>query len=190
MKKWGIIIAILGALVLAACASTGSLVDEMPGERLDILRVDVSKFPAVRNANPFTKRFDDFILDLSAVLPEEDAVNWAYFNRFVVRVQYFDANRNPIANANDLGMMTLVYDLAVIERPGGRGGDPGVNVGNAAQKQFNVMGGWTTAHTRGCIINLRARPAGLILQNAADHVRFIEIKEIIFYNDDMIEIDY
>ncbi|MCL2765330.1 MAG: hypothetical protein FWD40_08650 [Treponema sp.] len=199
MKKFVVIIAIIAIIVLAGCASTGR--PELPGEKLDRLDVDLSKLPSLRNANAFTKAWDDFIIDFEGVLPEADDVNWAYFTRFKVVIDMLDANGNVMtfADFNNMAMMTLVYNLEGIVaggpdvRPNLRGGDPGINIGNAAQKQFNLMGSWSNVHTRGCMIALRARPAGLLLQVTGEGhragIRHIQIKEAIFYNDDVISFE-
>jgi len=180
MKKLGVILAILLAVTLVAgCASAP------PRVQMDQLIVDLSLLPATRNAEPYARSWADFIINFEGVFPEN--VDWGYFNRFRLVLQFFDANGRPIEGDNDLVMMTLVYDLSKLEAPLGRGGDPGLNVGNAAQKQFNLMGSWSNVHTRGCMIMLTGAPGGLVLQNTSNPlVKFVEVKEIIFYNDEVV----
>jgi len=185
MKKMGVILAcLLVVTFVAGCVST-------PKVQMERFIVDLSKLPRIKNeAAVGTNRYADVLLvDFTGpdVFPAD--LDWAYFNRFRLVIDYFDREGRHIEHDNDHAMLTLLYDIRKDgsgEFIGGRGGDPGVNVGNAAQKQFNLMGSWSNVHTRGCMIMLKKAPAGLLLQNAGSNkVGFIEVKEIVFYNDEV-----
>ncbi|MCL2230230.1 MAG: hypothetical protein FWC01_03985 [Treponema sp.] len=185
MKKLGVILAILLVVTFAAsCVST-------PKVQMERLIVDLSKLPLIKNEVAVgTNRYADVLLvDFTGpdVFPAN--VDWGYFNRFRLVIDYFDRDGRRLEHDNDHAMMTLLYDIrkdSSGEFVGGRGGDPGINNGNAAQKQFNLQGSWSNVHTRGCMIMLKKAPAGLLLQNAGtNRVGFIEVKEIVFYNDEV-----
>jgi len=183
MKKFGVILSILTLIaLLGGCASGPELT------KMDILTVDLSALPYTKNTAPLTRQWADVIFDFEGVLPDD--IDWGNFNRLIVKINYFDANNRLIAHDNDLAMLTLVYDLSQLENPVlGRGADPGINIGNAAQKQFNLMGEWSNVHTRGCMIALLRKPGALVLQNSNARVAFIEVTEITFYNDDVISFE-
>jgi len=185
MKKIGVIIAIIAVIAVVALAGC---VSGPKGEQLDQLTLDLSLLPATRNAAPLTRQWADFIIDLTPILPEN--VDWGFFTRMIVKVNYYDVNGRMIEHDNDLAMLTLVYDLSKLEVPDfGRGADPGVNIGNAAQKQFNLMGQWSNVHTRGCMVMLTKAPGALVLQNSNPRVAFLEIVEITFYNEDLVSFE-
>jgi hypothetical protein len=189
MKKPGVIIAIsviIAITALTGCATASNLV------KVDEFVVDLSTLPMVRNAEPGpTAAWADVLLvDFTDVFPKD--IDWGHFNRFLLQIDYYDVNGRLIPHDNDLVMMTLLYDISQIggnEPAGARGGDPGINIGNAAQKQFNLQGTWSNVHTRGCMIMLRRAPGGILLQTTgtARGIRFIEIKKMVFYNDELVE---
>jgi len=73
----------------------------------DRLTVDLKTLPATRNEAAFTKSWDDFLVEFP-VWPAN--INWANFNRVIVRIKYFDANNQEIPQADSQVMVTLIYD--------------------------------------------------------------------------------
>ncbi|MCL2801273.1 MAG: hypothetical protein FWD28_05905 [Treponema sp.] len=192
MKKFKGLLAILVVFVLVGgCAS-------VPLIKMDEFIVDLSLLAAVRNAQPCATAVyaDVIMIDLTPALP--DNIDYGHFNRMLIKLDFFDINGRPVRHDNDTAMISLYYDLSLWGQNDAagkelfdRGGDPGPNVGNQAQKQFNVMGTWGNVHTMGCMIMLTKRPQGLLIQTAGQPrgVRFIELKQLIFYNDEVVEYD-
>jgi hypothetical protein len=140
------------------------------------LTVDLSTLPATRNADPFTKRFDDFLVEFPAW---PAGTNWTAFDRIIVRAKYFDSNNREMRQQDDQVMVVLIYD------PKGDIRGPEMGPGpNTPVKAFNVGGGSSTIHTdRGMRFRLDKAPGAILFQNANANVRFVEITEITFFKN-------
>jgi len=141
----------------------------------DRLTVDLNTLPATRNAAAFTKNYDDFLIEF----PEWPAtINWANFNRVIIKAKYFDANNREIRQADGKAMVSLIED------PKGdiRGPGDAVPSPNIPFKTFNVGGGSSAVSTNnGAAVRLTKAPGAILFQNSDAGVRFIEVQEITFY---------
>ena len=129
---------------------------------------------STRNGVAFTQRWDDFFIRF----PEFPYVDFTAFSRVTIRADAFGAGSEPIAPADTMIMVTLIYDPAGDLR--GPPTDPGPNT---PLRQFNVGGPSGTVHTeRGSSVNLTQAPGGVLFQNSDIAVRYIEVVEVTFYN--------
>ena len=127
-----------------------------------------------RNEEAFTQRWDDFFI----ALPEFPEIDFTRFSRVTMTANYFDIDGNMLEHADDLVMVTIVYDPA-----GDWRGPPDGPGPNTPLKQFNVGGPFGSIHTeRGSILRLTRAPGGILFQNSQLHVRYIEVTEITFHN--------
>ena len=140
----------------------------------DRYTVPLNTLPATRNAEPFTKRFDDFLIRFPA-FPAN--INWSNFDRVIVRARYFNAAGNEIRQQDDRAMVVLIYDPAGDIRGPEMGPGP-----NTPLKQFNIGGGSGSVHRDGgSAIRLDKAPGAILFQNSHADVRFIEVDEITFF---------
>jgi hypothetical protein len=140
----------------------------------DRLTVDLSTLPATKNANAFTKNYDDFLITFPA-WPSN--INWSNFNRIIVKVKYFGANGNEIRQADGQAMVVLIYDPAGDIRGPEMGAGP-----NTPLKEFNLGGGSSSLHRdAGGRLNINKAPGAILFQNSNVNVRFIEVQEITFF---------
>jgi hypothetical protein len=178
MKKIGIILAVVITVTLfAGCASSG---DSGGGAAksgntaaLKPYSVDLKTLPFVRNARPFTRKWDDLIIRFP-----EFPVDVTQYSRVTVTCKYFDADGVEIEQHDTKAMVSFLYDASSRDR----GPDMGPG-GNAPMKELNV-GGYSglVNKDRGVRINLKKAPEVIILQNCDDDVKFIELTSIIFHN--------
>jgi len=141
----------------------------------DKLTVDLKTLPMTRNAAPFTKQYDDLLIEFPAW---PSTINWANFNRVIVKVKYFDASNKEIPQGNDKALLSIVED------PKGdiRGPGDAVPSPNIPFKTFNVGGSYSSvSKDTGAAVKFTKAPGAILLQNASDSVKFIEVQEITFF---------
>jgi len=138
------------------------------------LEVDLSKLQATKNAAPFTKNYDDFLI----MLPEFPAnTDWTQINRIGAKAKYFDGDGKEIGQADGQAMVTLIYDPKGDIRGPGDGPGP-----NTPFKQFNVGGNSGSVHRdAGAAVRLTKAPGAILFQNSNANVKFIEVTEITFF---------
>jgi len=140
----------------------------------DRLTVDLSTLPATKNDTPFAKNYDDFLIRFPAW---PASINWANFNRVVVKAKYFNADGSERRQADGEAMVSLIYDLSGDIRGPDSGPGP-----NTPLKQFNVGGGSGSIHRdAGSAVRLTKAPEGILFQNSNVNVKFIEVTEITFF---------
>ncbi|MDR2941351.1 MAG: hypothetical protein LBV17_02025 [Treponema sp.] len=176
MKKIGIILSIAIALTLVVgCASSGggSSSGSSGGGDLQPYSVDLKTLPFVRNAKPFTKNYDDLLIEFPA-LP----VDVTKYKRVTINCKYFNGNGEEIAQADSNAMVSLIYDV--------KGDIRGPEMGpgkNTPLKEFNV-GGFSGAVSteKGTRVTLTQPLGAILFQNSNAGVKFIEVTEITFHN--------
>jgi len=172
MKKFGLIIAIV-AIVLAGCASGGG--GGGGGGGVEPFIVDLSTLQ-VRNANAFSKAWDDHFIELPAsILPS----NFNQYTRMTLTCKYFSASGEELPQADSQVMATMVYNKDGDWRGPSMGPGP-----NTPVKEFNVGGFSGMIHKdRGIRITFREAPQGVLLQNnAGSAVAFVELTSLVFHN--------
>jgi len=178
MKKISIVLAVLIALTLVAgCASSGgsSSSGAKSGGAAAALKpysVDLKTLPFVKNAKPFTRKWDDLIIPLP-----EFPVDVTQYSRVTITCKYFDAAGEEIEQSDTKAMVSFLYDAKSKDRGPEMG--PG---GNAPLKELNV-GGYSglVDKDKGVRVRLTKAPEVIILQNCADEVKFIELTSITFH---------
>jgi len=140
----------------------------------DRLTVDLSTLPLTKNDTPFTKNYDDLLITFPA-WPSN--INWANFNRIIVKAKYFGADGSERKQADTEAMVSLIYDLKGDIRGPDMGPGP-----NTPLKQFNVGGpsGGISRDT-GSAVRLTKAPEAILFQNSNVNVKFIEVTEITFF---------
>jgi hypothetical protein len=179
MKKISIILAIAIALTLVAgCASSGgssggNAAKSGGAADLQPYSVDLKTLPFVRNAKPFTRKWDDLIIRFP-----EFPVDVTKYTRVTITCKYFDAAGEEIEQKDTKAMVSFLYDASSKDR----GPDMGPG-GNAPLKELNV-GGYSglVNKDRGVRVILKKAPEVIILQNCDDDVKFIELTSIVFHN--------
>ncbi|MCL2600240.1 MAG: hypothetical protein FWD88_03565 [Treponema sp.] len=175
MKKFGVVLMALMAAAIIGFAGCASGPRQPPGPAAEPFTIDFEGLGIqTRNEEAFTQRWDDFFIRF----PEFPGVNFTAFSRVTIRVNYFDIDGNQIEHADDLAMVTLIYNPAGDWRGPEDGPGP-----NTPLKQFNIGGDWGSVHTyRGSIVRLTQAPGGVLFQNSQLRVRYIEVTEITFHN--------
>ncbi|MCL2180300.1 MAG: hypothetical protein FWB83_04145 [Treponema sp.] len=188
MKRMSVVLAVLVAFSLLGCASGGGggaqaaageppfLVDLSTmtlysvTNNPDALGAPIGNY--VKNQEPMTRNWEDMMLVFPADMPDVTG-----YSRVTVLVQYYNADDQPIAAADSMGMASMIYDTAQNWRA-----DSG---GNTIFKTFNVGGAsGTLARPRGERFNARANPGALLLQrNSGSPAAYIEVTAIAFHND-------
>jgi len=141
----------------------------------DRLTVDLKTLPATRNATAFTKNYDDFMVEFPAW---PATINWANFNRVIIKAKYFDATGKEIRQNDGMAMVSLIED------PKGdiRGPGDAIPSPNIPFKTFNVGGGSSAiSSNNGSPVRFTKAPGAILFQNSTNDVKFIEIQEITFY---------
>jgi len=189
MKKLGIVLAIVTALALVGCGSTGGggggraaaggggggapfVVDL---STLKTATVDGTPTGGtVRNPQPFTKNYDDLMILFS------DLPDVTQYQRITIRCKYFNEAGEEIAQGDSNAMVSLIYDLSADIRGPDMGPGP-----NTPLKEFNV-GGFSGAVStdRGVRVRLTKAPVAILFQNSNVGVKFIEASAIVFHNGD------
>jgi hypothetical protein len=140
----------------------------------DRLTVDLKTLPLTKNSAAFAKNYDDLLIEFPAW---PGSVNWANFNRVIVKAKYFDQNNREIRQQDGQAMVTLVYDPKGDLRGPEMGSGP-----NTPLKVFNVGGGSSSiSGTNGTAVRLTQAPGAILFQNSNVNVKFIEVEEITFY---------
>ena len=182
MKKISAILAVLVVLTLAGCASSGG--SAASGSDVERYSVDLGTLVAykvegynitspsgatVRNVDPFTRNYDNLPIMFT------ELADITKFQRVTIRAKYFNANGEEIIQGDGNAMVSMFYD------PAGdiySDGSP-----NLILKEFNVGGFSGIVSTdRGVRISANRNPAGILLQNSNEGVKFIEVTEITFHN--------
>jgi len=171
MKKLIFILAVLAALTLGACASSGG---SGGGSNAEPFIVDLSTLPLTKNVRPFTKDWDDLFIILP-VFP----VDITQYSRLTIRAKYYDRNNVEIPQSDSRAMVTVIYDMRGDQRGPQNGPGP-----NTPVKEFNVGGFSGIIHTdRGIRVNLKEAPDAILFQNNPDSdVSFIELTGLVFHN--------
>jgi hypothetical protein len=179
MKRIGIVLAIIVTLALVAgCASSGGSSGGNAAKSggtaaaLKPYSVDLKTLPFVKNAKPFTRKYDDLIIPFP-----EFPVDVTQYTRVTITCKYFDAAGEEIEQSDTKAMVSFLYD----GRSRDRGPDMGPG-GNAPLKELNV-GGYSglVNKDRGVRVSLKKAPEVIILQNCDDVVKFIELTSIVFH---------
>jgi hypothetical protein len=175
MKKISVILTIIIALTLViGCASGGSSGGKSgDGAELKPYSVDLSTLPLVKNKAPFTKNYDDLLIEFPK-LP----VDVTQYKRITINCKYFNGNGEEIAQGDTNAMVSLIYDV--------KGDIRGPEMGpgkNTPLKEFNV-GGFSGAVSteKGTRITLTQPLGAILFQNSNPSVKFIEVTEITFHN--------
>jgi hypothetical protein len=184
MKKIGIILAIIAIVAFAGCGTGGggggggepfvvdletlTAVRTLPGDRLG----DPTGLH-VRNADPFTKNYDDLMI-LLPTFP----VDITQFQRVTIKCKYFSASGTEIAQGDTNAMVSFIYDLSGDWRGPAMGAGP-----NTPLKEMNV-GGFSglVSVDRGVRVRFSKQPAAILFQNSNVGVAFIELTELVFHN--------
>jgi len=175
MKKIGIVFAIVVSLAfVTGCASSGGNAAKSGGTAdLKPYTVDLKTLPFVKNAKPFTRKWDDLIIPLP-----EFPVDVTQYKRVTITCKYFDAAGVEIEQSDTKAMVSFLYDAKNRDR----GPDMGPG-GNAPLKELNVGGYSGLVNTdKGVRVMLKKAPEVIILQNCDDSVKFIELTSVIFHN--------
>jgi len=141
----------------------------------DRLTVDLKTLPLTKNATAFTKNYDDLLIEFPAW---PATINWANFNRIVIKAKYFDSNNREVRQQDGKAMVSLIED------PKGdiRGPGDAVPSPNIPFKTFNVGGGSSSVSSNnGSPVRLTKAPGAILFQNSDVNVKFIEVEEITFY---------
>lgn len=170
MKKLSVIIAIIAALAVIGCASSGG---GGGGSDAPPYSVDLSAFPLVKNTEPLTQDWEDFL-----ITPVFDKDVSAY-SRVTIRTKFYRADGSEITQADGQVMVSFILDLEGDWRGPAMGPGP-----NTPLKEFNVGGFSSLLHgDKGIRVRLSRNPGGILFQrNPASPVAFIELTELVFHN--------
>jgi len=138
--------------------------------------VDLSQLESIRNPVAFTRQFDFWGVNIEGAVPSN--VNWTQMNRIIVRVKYFrGANgQTEIRQGSGIAHCHLFYDYS------GNWFDAG-NIAIPRIDNIGLTGPAPASQDQGRAISLTRAPAGIVFQNAAANVTFIEIQEITFFRE-------
>jgi hypothetical protein len=170
MKKIGIILAIAIALTFVGCASSGG--SGGATENLPPYTIELSSFEFVKNAAPFTKKYDDLIIPFP-----EFSVDITKYSRVTITCKYYGADGVELAQGDTKAMVTLAYD------PKGDIRGPEMGPGkNTPLKEMNVGGYSGLVNTdKGVRVRLTQAPGIILFQNSDDAVKYIELTGITFH---------
>jgi len=194
MKKISVILAILVALTIVGCQTTGGAAKSGGGGApysVDLSKMqfcpvgagDVVGAPigeSTRNIEPLTKAWDDVFL----LFPELPA-NITSYARLTVRAKYYGVAADgksvgdEIEQGDSNAIVSLIYDF----NPGDLRG-PAMGPGaNTPVKEFNVGGFSGIISTeKGIRMRLTKPPKAILFQNNHAGVKFIEVTEITFHD--------
>jgi len=181
MKKLGVVLAILAIVALIGCGSGttgGATASGGGGGGGAPFKVDLTKLPLVKNAKPFTKAWDDLLIELpKSALPTD----FSKYTRFTITAKYYDATGEEIPQGDSNCIVTMIYDMKGDIRGPSMGPGP-----NTPVKEFNVGGFSGMIHKdRGVRITFREAPQAVLFQNnSGSKVAFIEITSMVFHNGD------
>jgi len=189
MKKLGIILAILAALTVVGCQTTGGAAKPAAAAAggapfsVDLSTVQVASWSyatkavgtpvaGVRNVQPFERQYDGVLV----VLPELS--NVTAYQRVTIRGKYFKADGEEIEQSDGQAMVVIAYDITGDLEGPAQGAGP-----NTPYKEFNLGGFSSIVSTdKGARIRLGKAPGGILLQCSNAGVKFIEITEITFHD--------
>ncbi|MDR2597007.1 MAG: hypothetical protein LBC76_06780, partial [Treponema sp.] len=132
----------------------------------------------VKNDKPFSKAWDDLLIELPAdALPSD----FSKYTRFTVTCKYYNAGGVEIEQGDSNVMVSMIYDLKGDIR--GPANGPGANT---PVKEFNVGGFSGLIHKdRGIRVTFSQAPQAILFQNnSGSAVAFIELTSIVFHNGD------
>jgi hypothetical protein len=195
MKKISAILAILVALTVIGCGTTGgAAASSSGGGGGDPFSVDLSTLKVVplnkqtneigapipgatvRNPSPFTQNYDDLF-----VLLPEFPVDVTKYTRITIRAKYFNDKGEEISQGDGNAMVSVIENVSDAKNIRG-GGAEGIYP-NIPLKQYNLGGFSGTVSTdKGARIRYSRAPGGILFQNSNVGVKFIEVTEIIFHD--------
>jgi len=193
MKKISAILAILVALTVIGCGTTGGAAAASSGGGGDPFSVDLSTLKVVpigdgdvigapipgatvRNPTPFTKNYDNLFI----LLPEFP-VDVTKYTRITIRAKYFNDKGEEINQGDGNAMVSVIEN--VNDAKNIRGGSAEGIYPNIPLKQYNLGGFSGTVSTdKGARIRYSRAPGGILFQNSNVGVKFIEVTEIIFHD--------
>jgi len=187
MKKISLILAVLGILALAGCASSGGGSSGGGGGgaaySVDLSTVTVSNWSyttkgltapvaGTRNVDPFSRQYDGVVVHFSNL---SDVTG---YQRITIKCKYYNADGGEIGQSDSMAMVVLIYDVnGDLEGPE-MGAGP-----NTPLKEFNIGGFSGNVSTdRGSRVTLRQNPGGILFQASNAGVKFIEVTEVTFHN--------
>jgi hypothetical protein len=179
MKKLGVVLAIFAIIALAGCASGGGASSGGGGGGGGaVFKVDLSTLPLVKNAAPFSKAWDDLLINLPASSLPSD---FSKYTRFTITAKYYNAGGTEIEQQDSQCIVSMVYDLTGDIRGPAMGPGP-----NTPVKEFNVGGFSGMIHKdRGVRVTFREAPQAVLFQNnSGSQVAFIELTSMVFHNGD------
>jgi len=179
MKKLGVVLAVLAIVALVGCGSgtTGGAAASGGGSAAPF-KVDLSKLAKVKNDKPFSKAWDDLLIELPAsALPSD----FSKYTRFTITAKYFDASGTEIEQQDSQCIVSMIYDLKGDIRGPSMGPGP-----NTPVKEFNVGGFSGLIHKdRGIRVTFSQAPQAVLFQNnSGSKVAFIEMTSMVFHNGD------
>jgi hypothetical protein len=195
MKKLIVIFAILFALTIVGCASTGgkdSKAADAPASApysVDLSSVKYAIFSnrgnsltpartrtkvlrtAVRNVEPLEQQYDGVVF----ILPEFPDIT--KYQRVTVKAKYFNAAGAELRTGNGGAMIVIAYD------PEGDLEGPEMGAGpNTPLKEFS-FGNTSLSHTdRGARVKLIKNPGAVLIQATIPDVKFFELTEVTFHD--------
>jgi len=138
------------------------------------LTVNLADLEATRNPTAFTRNYDFFVIHFPE-FPEN--INWSNFNRVIVRVKYYRANGNEIRQGHGMAITSIFYDY---DAASPNIFNAGANV-PAREDNIGLTGPNAISRDGGQRITLNRAPGGIVLQNADEAVRFVELVEVTFF---------
>jgi len=141
----------------------------------DRLTVDLSTLPVTKNDTPFAKNYDDLLIVFP---PWPSNINWANFNRAIIKAKYYDADGKERRQQDGEAMVTLIYDPnGDIRGPEGQG-----PFANGPLKTYNLGGNSSgISKDAGSAVRFTKAPGAVLFQNSNVNVKFIEVTEITFF---------
>jgi hypothetical protein len=178
MKKFGLVLLIIALVVASAWAGGKTDKGSSSGDGAEPFIVDLSTLPMVRNAAPFTKGYDDLLIELpKSSLPSD----FSKYTRLTITAIYFNGAGDELPQADSMVMVSMIYDVDGDIRGPSMGPGP-----NTPVKEFNVGGFSGLTHSdRGIRVSFKQPPQAILLQNnGGSPVMFIELTGLIFHNGD------
>jgi hypothetical protein len=178
MKKFGLVLLIIALVVTSAWAGGKPDKGKSSGGGAEPFIVDLSTLPLVKNASPFTKGYDDLLINLpKSSLPSD----FSKYTRLTITAIYFNAAGEELPQADSMCMVSMIYDLDGDIRGPAMGPGP-----NTPVKEMNVGGFSGLTHSdRGIRVSFKEPPQAILFQNnGGSPVMFIELTGLIFHNGD------
>jgi hypothetical protein len=179
MKKFVVVLAIIALVATSVWAGGKSdKGSKGSGGGAEPFIVDLSTLPLVKNASPFTKGYDDLLINLpKSSLPSD----FSKYTRVTITAIYFNSAGDELPQADSMCMVSMIYDLDGDIRGPAMGPGP-----NTPVKEFNVGGFSGLTHSdKGIRVTFKQPPQAILLQNnGGSPAMFIELTGLIFHNGD------